>query len=314
MTTRPYTLYRRIAPRYLDPMTQSMQLEPGLRLVRAENSSPMTGNGTNTYLVGTKALAVIDPGPDDPAHLARLFKAIGTSTVACILVTHSHKDHSPLAATLSRTTGAPLLAFGDSRAGQSPLMQALAAKDGVGGGEGVDIAFSPDRCLSDGEVIAFDGSQIIAHWTPGHMGNHMCFQWGDAIFTGDHVMGWAPSLVSPPDGDMGAYMTSLERLAALSARILYSGHGAPINDPGARITELLAHRRAREAAILAELAHGTATIDSLTRTIYVNTAPALHKAAARNIFAHLVDLNHKSVVQANPTLSVQAEFSLPQSR
>lgn len=295
-------------------MNQVVQLEPDLRLIRAGNPSPMTGDGTNTYLVGTQTLAVIDPGPDDAAHLAQILNAIGTSNVACILVTHSHKDHSPLAAPLGKATSAPVLAFGDSRAGQSPMMQALAAKGVTGGGEGVDRAFMPDQCLSDGETVEFGDDRIIAHWTPGHMGNHMCFQWGDAIFTGDHVMGWAPSLVSPPDGDMGAYMRSLSRLTALGARIFYPGHGAPINTPSTRIADLLAHRRAREAAILQELAHGAASIDTLTRTIYAQIAPALHKAAARNIFAQLIELHHRGMVQANPTLSPQAEFSLAQTR
>ncbi len=294
-------------------MTETKMLAPDLRLIRANNPSPMTGTGTNSYILGRRDLCVIDPGPNDPAHMARLLESIGSDRVACILVTHSHKDHSPLAPILGQATGAPVLAFGDSQAGRSQVMQDLAAKGVLGGGEGVDSDFRPDRILQDGEVVPFGENQITAIWTPGHMGNHMCFQWEDIIFTGDHVMGWAPSLVSPPDGDMTAYLNSLECLATLDPRIFYSGHGEPMTDPVARIAELLAHRKTREAAILAELAHGPATIEHLTTRIYLSVAPELHKAAARNVFAHLVDLYVRRQILASENLHPLAEFSLSQS-
>lgn len=294
-------------------MTEVTMLAPDLRLIRANNPSPMTGDGTNSYILGTRDLCVIDPGPNDPAHFARLLESIGSDRVACILVTHSHKDHSPLAPFLGQATGAPVRAFGDSSAGRSQIMKDLAAQGVSGGGEGVDPDFRPDVPLLDGEVVPFGENQITAFWTPGHMGNHMCFQWRDIVFTGDHVMGWAPSLVSPPDGDMQAYLDSLERLTKLDPRIFYSGHGEPIEDPVARIAELLAHRKAREAAILAELAHGPATIEHLTTRIYFNVAPELHKAAARNVFAHLVDLHARQQISASVNLHPLAEFSLSQS-
>ncbi|MBN2761153.1 MAG: MBL fold metallo-hydrolase [Rhodobacteraceae bacterium] len=294
-------------------MTHVTSLAQDLRLICADNPSPMTGEGTNSYILGRKQVCVIDPGPNDPTHLARLLDAIGPDRVACILVTHSHKDHSPLAPLLGQATGAPVLAFGDSRAGQSEVMQALAAQGISGGGEGVDPDFKPDLCLRDNEVVAFGDHRLIALWTPGHMGNHMCFQWGDVVFTGDHVMGWAPSLVSPPDGDMSAYMASLARLTKINARVMYAGHGAAIEHPQSRVAELLAHRNARETAILAELAPGPATIPALTDRIYTDLAPTLHKAAARNVFAHLVDLHTRGRVSANQGLHPLAEFTLSQS-
>jgi glyoxylase-like metal-dependent hydrolase (beta-lactamase superfamily II) len=293
-------------------MSSLTHLAPDLRLIRCNNPSPMTGDGTNSYILGAGDLCIIDPGPDDPEHLAHLLAAVEGDRVACILVTHSHKDHSPLAPALARASGAPVLAYGDSGAGQSAMMQRLAA-EGVAGGEGVDPDFRPDCSLHDGEVVAFGQNRITAIWTPGHMGNHMCFHWRDMVFTGDHVMGWAPSLVSPPDGDMGAYMASLAKLAGLGARVFHSGHGAPITDPAARIAELTTHRKARESAILAELGQGPATIDILTQRIYVDLNPALHKAAARNVFAHLVDLHSRGVVDAHKSLHPMAEFCLLQS-
>lgn len=291
-------------------MHRDTKLEPALHMICANNPSAMTGDGTNSYLLGTTDLAIIDPGPNDPEHLARLLKHIGNRPVSCILVTHSHKDHSPLAPVLGKAVSAPVLAYGNSRAGRSAVMDALAVQGIAGGGEGVDPDFAPDRCLKDGEVLQVGTHKITAHWTPGHMGNHMCFQWNDVVFTGDHVMGWAPSLVSPPDGDMRAYMSSLRRLAALGARVFHPGHGGAIQDPTMRLTELTTHRKAREKAILAQLAKGPATISNLTTRIYNDLAPELHKAAARNVFAHLIDLHTGGIVQADKTLHPSATFSL----
>lgn len=291
-------------------MDQHVQLEAALCLIRADNPSPMTGTGTNTYILGQSALAIIDPGPDDPAHLDRLLRRIGTRPVAAILVTHSHKDHSPLAPALAQATGAPVMAYGDSRAGRSNLMQRMGSAGLAGGGEGVDHGFAPDHGLSDGAVIPFGAETITALWTPGHMGNHMCFQWGDRVFTGDHVMGWAPSLVSPPDGDMGAYMASLARVGGLGARVFHPGHGAEVTDPSGRIAALTAHRHGREAAITAELAHGPATIATLVARIYADIPAPLHPAAARNVFAHLVDLHARGRVTAEPDLRPDATFHM----
>lgn len=270
----------------------------------------MTADGTNTYIIGQRDLAILDPGPDDRNHLAELIHILGGRSVSCILVTHSHKDHSPLAPVLARVTNAPVFAFGRSDAGRSQIMTQLAASGVIGGGEGVDAPFRPDRCLRDGETIALGHEQIVALWTPGHMGNHMCFQWRDTVFTGDHVMGWAPSLVSPPDGDMGEYMASLERLARVGARVFYPGHGAPVHEPAERIAALLEHRRARETAIIHELAAGAATPEDLTRRIYVDLSDGLFRAASRNVLAHLVDLTARGKVAGTPGLQVDAKFRL----
>lgn len=286
------------------------RLEPGLRRVLAPNPSPMTHWGTNTYILGEGSVAVIDPGPDNPGHLAEILAALDPGEIVShILVTHSHLDHSPLAAPLSRVTGAPVLGFGDSRAGRSAVMQALAAQGGIGGGEGVDGSFIPDETLPDRTRIDGDGWTLTAHWTPGHFGNHLCFAWGAAVFTGDHIMGWASSLVSPPDGDLTAFMASTRQLAARRDRVYYPGHGAPIAEPQARANWLIRHREAREAAILAELGAKPQTIQTLTARIYRDIPPALLPAAERNVFAHLIDLAARGLAQAEPSLAFTARFT-----
>lgn len=264
------------------------RLAPGLRRVLAPNPGPLTGAGTNSYILGEGEVAVIDPGPDDPAHLAALEAALAPGErIGHVLVTHAHRDHAPLARALAARWGAPVLAFGDATAGRNPAFAALAD---LGGGEGVDEGFAPDIRLADGATVEGAGWRLTALWTPGHMGNHLCLLWGDAAFSGDHVMGWATTVVSPPDGDMAAYMASLDRLASAAARVLYPGHGAPVTDPAARISELRAHRRAREAAILARLGPEPQDIPGLTRAVYTDIAPGLLPAAERNVLAHLLDL------------------------
>lgn len=285
-------------------------LEPGLRLVLAPNPAPMTGRGTNTYLLGQGRVAVIDPGPALPDHLAAILSALDTGeSVSHIFVTHSHLDHSPLARPLADATGAPILAFGDSRAGLSPRMAALAAR-GLAGGEGVDAGFAPDIAIADGETVEGQNWALRALHTPGHMGNHLCLDWGGRIFSGDHVMGWASSLVSPPDGDMGAYMASLDRLGRAGATRLYPGHGDPVADPAARIAQLAAHRRDREAQVLAALAQGPADAPALARRIYTDTPAALLPAAARNVLAHLIDLEDRKLVEARGTPGPETKFAL----
>ena len=286
-------------------------LAPGLRRVLAPNPSPMTYWGTNTYLMGHARLAVIDPGPDDPAHLAAILGTLGPGqTISHIFVTHAHLDHTPLAPRLAAATGAPVLAFGAAGAGRSAVMARLARTGEIGGGEGVDAGFAPDRRLADGEEVAGDGWRVTAHWTPGHFGNHMCFQTGDTVFSGDLVMGWASTLISPPDGDLTQFRASCARLADLTPARLLPGHGAPVTDPAARIAWLLAHREAREAAILRHLADGPADADTLARRIYTDTAPALMPAAARNVLAHLIDLMQTDRVAALSPLSRTTRFAL----
>lgn len=294
------------------PIGIAETLEPGIQRIVAPNPSPMTWRGTNTYLLGQTDLAVIDPGPDDPRHLQAILGALGPGQrISHIFVTHAHVDHSPLSRTLSQATDAPILAFGDAQSGRSAVMQRLAAQGLAGGGEGVDAEFRPDQHLADGAFVTGPDWKVQALWTPGHFGNHLSFAFGDAVFCGDLVMSWASSLVSPPDGDLTDFMASCRRLKALGARVLYAGHGKPIEDPDARIDWLLDHRNAREAAILQALEQGPATAATLARHIYTETPPALLGAAERNVFAHLVDLTQQNRTSCEPELSATAVFGLP---
>lgn len=284
-------------------------LAPGLRRIVAPNASPMTYRGTNTYLVGTGGLAVIDPGPMIEAHLDAILAALTPDQrITHILVTHAHLDHSPLARTLSEATGAPVLAFGDATSGRSAAMQALAESGMVGGGEGVDAGFVPDACLPDGALVSGDGWQLEALHTPGHFGNHLSFAWGDMLFSGDLVMGWASSLVSPPDGDLTAFMASLARLAARRWSCFHPGHGAPVERPAARLTELRDHRLMREAQILTALRSGADDAAGLAARIYTETPAALLPAATRNVLAHLIDLEASGRARALMPLSEKAMF------
>lgn len=268
----------------------------------------MTLTGTNSFLVGRARVVIIDPGPDLPEHRDALIAAVDGRPVDAILVTHAHLDHSPLAAPLGRALNAPVLAYGDARAGRSAIMDQLAERGLTGGGEGVDAAFAPDQTLADGDSVATDAGPLRAIWTPGHFGNHLCFALGDILFTGDLVMGWASSLVSPPDGDLTQFMASLARLEAQTWRLFLPAHGAPIEAPHDRLAWLIAHRRAREAQILEALS-APMTVDALTERVYTDIAPEMLPAAARNVLAHLVDLSQRGAVQAHPELSVGAIFT-----
>ena len=291
---------------------EAIDLAPGLRRILAPNPSPMTYKGTNTYLLGHKNLAIIDPGPDDESHKAAILDAIGAGQVQSIFVTHSHLDHSPLASDLSLKTNAPVMAFGDSQSGRSKVMRSLAAGGFTGGGEGVDPFFVPDRRVAEGEFFLNAEWQLQVLHTPGHMGNHIAIKWGDAIFSGDLVMAWASSLVSPPDGDLSDFIKSCEKLKSLNPQILYPGHGAPIEDPISRIDWLLDHRAGRTSELMNALRAEPQSIDDLTKIVYSDTPKELHPAAARNVFAHLVDLHERGQVVATPELSVSAQFSLAQ--
>lgn len=293
------------------PIGVAEQLQDGLRRIVAPNPSPMTYRGTNTYLVGWRDIAVIDPGPESEAHLDAILGALHPGQrISHILVTHTHLDHSPLSRALSARTGAPILGFGDTGAGRSAVMRDLAATGMIGGGESPDADFRPDATLADGDVVRSGDWEITALWTPGHYGNHLCFAWGDAVMCGDLVMGWATSLVSPPDGDLTDFMASCEYLLQRDPRVLYPGHGAPVSAPRDRLEWLLAHRRAREAQILQALAVSAGNAEELARRIYTDTPPALLPAARRNVLAHLIDLTGKNRVSPLGGLTEDAVFEL----
>lgn len=289
----------------------SRDLAPGLRVVLAPNPSPMTYWGTNTYLLGTTEVAVIDPGPESSAHLQAILDAVPQGgRISHIFVTHAHLDHSPLSRALSRETGAPVYAYGTATRGRSAVMRDLAARGFLGGGEGIDADFAPDIVMEDGDIVSAEGWQIEALHTPGHIGNHLCFAWQDALFCGDHVMGWASSLVSPPDGDLSDFMASCHRLRKRDWQVFYSGHGAPIDAPAERLDWLISHRGGREKEILLALQDGAATATDLAARLYTDISPRLLPAASRNVFAHLIDLTSKNRVTSEGPLTFDAAFRL----
>ncbi|MEP2639827.1 MBL fold metallo-hydrolase [Roseobacter sp.] len=291
------------------PIGVPQTLQPGVRRVVALNPSPMTYRGTNTYLVGHTDIAVIDPGPNAPAHLDAICDALTPGQrISHIIVTHAHLDHAPLARPLQDRCGAPILAFGPAHAGRSEVMQRLVAGGLVASGEGVDTQFTPDHTCADGDIIQGPDWRLQVLHTPGHMGNHICLGWNDICFTADHVMGWASSLVSPPDGDLTDFMASCRRLQNHSWRRFYPGHGDVIEDPHGRLEWLISHRLARETAILDALAVGPSDAQTLAQTIYRDTPASLIPAATRNVFAQLIDLVGKNKISPAASLAVDTVF------
>jgi glyoxylase-like metal-dependent hydrolase (beta-lactamase superfamily II) len=294
------------------PIGVAEALAPGLRVVTAPNPGPMTFTGTRSYIVGEGEVAVIDPGPDSAAHVDALAAAVAGERVAAVLVTHAHRDHSAGAAAVAARVGAPVLAHGAPAAARSPAMARLESSGALGGGEGLDAGFRPDRRIGEGTVVGGPGWTLTALATPGHTADHLSFAWAEAgaVFSGDTVMGWATTLISPPDGDLGAFRASLARLLARDEAVYYPGHGAPVTDPARLVRHLLAHRAAREAEIVAALAAGATRIPELVAGIYADVDPALHAAAARNVLAHLVDLAERGVVRADGPLGPGAAYRL----
>ncbi len=260
-----------------------------IRQVLAPNPSPFTYTGTQTYIVGEGAVAVIDPGPDLPDHLEALESALEGERVAAILCTHTHRDHSPASRPLAAATGAPIV-------GCAPLSL---DDSGPRLDESFDSAYQPDRVLADGERLSGEGWTIEAVATPGHTSNHLCLalEGEGALFTGDHVMGWSTSVVAPPDGDMADYMASLERLMARDDRIYYPAHGPAVEDPHGHVRRLIEHRRMREGQILSYLGRGEGRIAAMVRQMYADIDPRLHPAAERSVLAHLIDLRERGLAR-----------------
>lgn len=260
--------------------------------VTAHNASPLSGAGTNTYVLGKTDLIVIDPGPRDALHLANLLHVIGGRKVQAILVTHAHRDHSDGVVALAHATGAPVWANGPARNGRSTTMQDLCARGLLGESGGTDHDFRPDHDMPDGAEIMLDNAPIRAIHTPGHLSHHLCFAWRDLIFTGDHVMAWTSTVVIPPDGDMTQYMQSLDRLSAYcrdhKVSTALPGHGATIPDLPARITALRDHRHARQNGVFAALSSRPKPLDEIARAAYPDTPAALFPFAAQSCLAQLI--------------------------
>lgn len=260
------------------------QVSALLRRVICENPGPFTYTGTGTYIIGHGEVAIVDPGPMNEAHLAAIQRAVEGERISHILITHTHMDHSPLAAPLKDWCGAPTWAFGPHGAGK--------LREGITVEEGGDMAFTPDHTVQDGDVIEGTGWSVEGVFTPGHTSNHMSFALREekALLCGDHLMGWSTTVVSPPDGDMAAYFASLEKVRARDDLSLWPTHGPPVMDPKPFIEAVIEHRKAREVQIAACLADGIETIPDMVARMYAAVDTALHPAAALSVYAHMIHM------------------------
>jgi glyoxylase-like metal-dependent hydrolase (beta-lactamase superfamily II) len=290
----------------------AVTLSPLVTRVLAHNPSPFTFHGTGTYLITGASVAVIDPGPDEDDHLQAILSAAGDKPITHILITHTHMDHSPLAARLKAKTGAKTYGFGPHGRDE---------ERGIKLEEGGDMEFAPDVTVRDGDVIKGDGWTSACVFTPGHTSNHMCFTLEEerAFFPGDHVMGWSTTVVSPPDGDMRAYMASLEKLTHRNDAVYYPTHGAPIGgahdalarNPQDYVRTLIAHRRDREDQILERLTAGDETIPAMVEVMYAAVDKRLHPAAAHSVFGHLVAMVAEGRIVTDGPASPQGRYRLP---
>ena len=283
------------------------QVLPNVRRILCNNPSPFTYKGTVSYIIGRGNVAIVDPGPDDAAHIAALLDAVRGETVTHILVTHSHRDHSPAVPAIKAATGALVLAEGPHRASR-PIHVGEAVRLEASG----DMDFRPDRALVDGEIVAGDGWTVEAVTTPGHTANHMAFAYKEAniMFSGDHVMAWSTPVVAPPDGSMGDYMASLEKLRGRSETLYLPGHGPVVNNAPRFVAAYILHRRAREASIVNKIASGVSDIPALVGAIYANLDPRLTKAAGMSVLAHLEDLVARGTVVTDGPASIDGRYRI----
>jgi glyoxylase-like metal-dependent hydrolase (beta-lactamase superfamily II) len=284
------------------------QVSPLVRRLVCNNPGPFTFTGTNTYIVGRGEVAVIDPGPESAEHWAALTAALAGETVSRILVTHTHRDHSPLANRLKALTGAPTAGFGPHGSGRVARARAVGGPllDASG-----DLDFTPDIVLADGDTVSGPGFTLTAVFTPGHTSNHMAFRLEDerALFSGDHVMSWATSVIAPPDGHMAQYLASLRRLIDDgTARQYWPGHGPGRPDPQPLVRAILAHRQMREAAVLERIRAGDRTIPAIVARIYAAVDPRLHGAAALSTLAHVEHLVEQGKVTTGGDLTLESEY------
>jgi len=276
---------------------------PTIRRIVARNPSPFTFRGTGTYVVGQGEVAVIDPGPDLPEHVQALLAGLAGEQVTHILITHTHRDHSPAARALQQATGAPTYGYGPHAGGHrgEPVVE-----------EGGDWDFVPDTTVCDGDRIAGSGWVFEAVHTPGHTSNHLCFALPDSgvLFSGDHVMGWSTSVIAPPDGDMAAYMRSLDKLLGRTDAVYWPTHGPAITEPKEHVRAFIAHRREREAGILDCLRAGVGRIDAIVERLYIGLQPGLRRAAGRSVHAHLLDLVGRGMVDSDGPANIDAHYRL----
>lgn len=282
------------------------QLSPLIRRVLARNPSPFTFKGTGTYIVGRGRVAVIDPGPDLPDHVAALLQALDGEIVSHILVTHTHLDHSPASAALKRATGAKTYAYGPHGSRRAEERFGGAAE------EGGDRDFVPDVELREGDMVHGPGWHLAAIETPGHTSNHLCFALPEerTLFSGDHVMGWSTSVIAPPDGDMAAYMRSLEKLLQRDDALYWPTHGPSIIAPKPHVEAFIAHRRERSDAIMKALAAGDESIPAIVARVYTGLDPRLVPAAGRSVLAHLIELVEEERVFCDGPPSTVSRYRL----
>ena len=280
------------------------QVSPLIRRVVANNPGPFTYVGTGTYIVGRGEVAVIDPGPAMDEHLEAILAATAGERITHIVVTHHHLDHSPLAAPLKARTGATVYGC--------PLGHAVEAAE-VQMEAGEDEAFRPDVVVCGGGVLQGKGWTLEAIPTPGHTSNHICYglKQENALFCGDHIMGWSTTVISPPDGDMGAYFRSLELIKARGFDVLWPTHGPPVTDVQPFIEAYIAHRRAREAQILAQLAEGRTRIKEMVPILYKDVDPRLHPAAAHSVLGHMIQLVREGRVLTSGAPGLDSDYRLP---
>lgn len=286
---------------------QAVPVAEGVERITVNNPSPFTFHGTNSYIVGKRSVAVVDPGPRDEAHFQALMQALKGREVTHIAVSHTHRDHSPLARRLKEATGALIVAEGPHRAAR-PLHEGETNPFA----ESSDMDFVPDIALADGETVAGDGWALTALLTPGHTANHAAFalEGTGTVFSADHVMAWATSIVAPPDGAMSDYMASLEKLLTRDDRLYLPGHGGALVEPAAFLRGLRAHRRMRERAVLERIRAGDSAIPEMVKVIYASTDPRLHGAAALSVLAHIEDLVERGQVETDGPPSLFGRYRL----
>ena len=283
-------------------------ISPLVRRVIAKNPSAFTLYGTGTYILGHGNVVVIDPGPADPAHIDAILRATAGEAISHMLVTHTHMDHSPGCRLLAAHTDAKTYGFGRHGVGKI----AAGVQVGVRVEEGGDMDFEPDVHVRDGDVIEGDGWSAECVYTPGHTSNHLCYALREenVLFTGDHVMGWSTSVISPPDGDMQSYMASLDKLLARDDAIYWPTHGPSITEPKRHVRAFVAHRREREEQILRRLAAGDERIEDMVPSMYADVPRQLHPAAARSVFAALHYLVERGEVSCEGKLAMDGRFRL----